>query len=95
MCEPCPPSFMADAAGEGCITDVRKPSIYWIVHSAIKQVRSASPDQHGNAVISDGRSETAHSQRPAKKGDQSVRCQTWIGKRIPLPQAGGNQGFSG
>jgi len=30
--------------------DVRKPSIYWIVHSAIKQVRSASPDQHGNGV---------------------------------------------
>ena len=46
----------------------RKPTIYWIVHNAIKQVRSASPDQHGNGVSRDGRSETAHSHKAGKKG---------------------------
>lgn len=45
----------------------REPTIYWIAHSAIKQVRRVSPDQHGNAVSRDGRSDTAPSQRPAKK----------------------------
>lgn len=73
----------------------RQPTIYWIVHSAIKQVRGASPNQHGNAVSRDRRSETAHGHKAGKNGDASVRCQTWIGKRIPLPQADGNQGFSG
>jgi hypothetical protein len=27
--------------------------------------------------------------------EQSARCQTWIEKRIRLPQTDGNQGFSG
>ena len=74
---------------------MRKPSIYWIVHSAIKQVRSASSDPRGHGVPRWEGRDRPQPQGPHKKGNQSVRCQTWIGKRIPLPQADGNQEFSG
>lgn len=55
--------------------NVRKPSIYWIVHSAIKQVRHASPDQHGNAVSPMGVRD-----RPSPQGRQKKATNRFVAK---------------